>query len=146
IAPGFAARASEEGRTFLSKRGGGTRLGEKMFSDFITLRTDPFDPRLASSPWTNELAPSRAISWIDKGVVANHSYDRYWGSRSNKEPTPNPGSSLILDGGESSLDELIAGVDRGLLVTHFWYIRFVNQQTLQQTGLTRDGLFLIENG
>jgi len=146
IAPGFAARAAEEGRTFLSKRGGGTRLGEKMFPEFITLRTDPFDPRMASSPWTNELAPTRAVKWIDQGVVANHSYDRYWASRSGKQPTPGVGAALILDGGAASLDELIAGVERGLLVTHFWYIRFVNQQTLQQTGLTRDGLFLIGNG
>ena len=55
-------------------------------------------------------------------------------------------SSLILEGGNSSIDELIASVDRGLLITHFWYIRGVNPQTLQQTGLTRDGLFLIEKG
>jgi len=86
------------------------------------------------------------VKWIDQGVVANHSYDRYWASRSGKQPTPGVGAALILDGGAASLDELIAGVERGLLVTHFWYIRFVNQQTLQQTGLTRDGLFLIENG
>jgi predicted Zn-dependent protease len=51
-----------------------------------------------------------------------------------------------MEGGDATLEQLIAGVDRGLLVTHFWYIRFVNQQTLQHTGLTRDGLFLIENG
>ena len=52
----------------------------------------------------------------------------------------------LFDGGEASLDELIHGVGRGLLVTHFWYIRFVNLQTVQHTGLTRDGLFLIEDG
>jgi predicted Zn-dependent protease len=51
-----------------------------------------------------------------------------------------------MEGGDASLDQLIASVERGVLVTHFWYIRFVNQQTLQHTGLTRDGLFLIENG
>src|SRR6185436_9713450 len=57
----------------------------------------------------------------------------------------NPGS-LIMDGGDATLDQLIASVDRGLLITHFWYIRGVNPQTLQMTGLTRDGVFLIENG
>jgi len=51
-----------------------------------------------------------------------------------------------MEGGNATLDQLIASVDRGLLITHFWYIRYVNQQTLQQTGLTRDGVFLIENG
>ena len=55
-------------------------------------------------------------------------------------------ASLIMEGGDATLEQLIASVERGLLVTHFWYIRFVNQQTLQHTGLTRDGLFLIENG
>ena len=55
-------------------------------------------------------------------------------------------ASLVLEGGSRSLDELIASVERGLLVTRFWYIRMVNPQTVQLTGLTRDGLFLIENG
>ncbi len=142
----FSARGAEEGRSFLSKRGGGTRLGEKMFPEWINLRTDPFDPRLPSTPWTADLLPTRRMAWIDKGVVANLSVDRYWGSRTNRPPTPSPSSSLILDGAESSLDDLIRSVDRGLLVTHFWYIRFVNTQTQQYTGLTRDGLFLIEKG
>lgn len=142
---GFSARATEEGRTFLSKRGGGTLLGEKLFPEFVTLRSDPFDPRLPSVPWTGELLPTRAVSWIDKGTVANLSYDRYWAGKTQKQPTPQPGN-VILDGGAASLEELIADVKRGLLVTHFWYIRFVNPQTLQYTGLTRDGLFLIEDG
>ena len=164
ITPGFSARGTEEGRTFVSKRGGGSYLGEKVFPEFITLRSDPFDPRQPSSPWTGELLPNRAVTWIDKGVVANLSYDRYWASKTGKEPTPGEGgggrggggggggfgfgggSDLILDGGDATLDQLISSVEKGVLVTHFWYIRFVNQQTLQQTGLTRDGLFLIENG
>src|SRR6185437_10926843 len=58
---------------------------------------------------------------------------------------PFPGA-LVLDGSEASTEDLIRSVNRGLLVTHFWYIRFVNPQTLQHTGLTRDGVFLIENG
>ena len=155
----FSARNTEEGRTFLSKRGGGTLLGQKMFPEFVTLRTDPFDSRQPALPWTGDLEPTRSVAWIDKGVVANLSYDRYWASRTGKPSTPGGGgrgggggfgngggASLIMDGGDSSLDQLIASVDRGLLITHFWYIRPVNQQTLQQTGLTRDGVFLIENG
>ena len=152
----FSARATEEGRTFLSKRGGGNLLGEKVFPEFVTLRMDPFDPRQPSSPWTSDFLPTRALTWIDKGVIANLAYDRYWASKTGKPSTPGAGGfggrsaraggSLIMDGGDASLDELIATVERGLLVTHLWYIRPVNQQTLQQTGLTRDGLFLIENG
>jgi predicted Zn-dependent protease len=157
----FSARNTEEGRTFLSKRGGGTSLGEKAFPDFVTIRSDPFDPRQPSSPWTGDLLPTRAVTWVDKGVIANLAYDRYWATKTGKTPTPGAGGGgggggngggggggggLIMEGGEKSIEQLIASVDRGLLVTHFWYIRGVNQQTLQQTGLTRDGLFLIENG
>jgi predicted Zn-dependent protease len=141
----FGARATEEGRTFLSKKGGGTLLGEKMFPDFITLRSDPFDARYPGTPWSNDLLPNRPVTWIEKGAIKNLRYDRYWASRTGHEPTPDPGT-LILDGGDATLDDLIKGVERGLLVTHFWYIRFVNQQSVQHTGLTRDGLFLIEDG
>lgn len=158
IESGFSGRNTEEGRTFLSKRGGGTLLGEKMFPEYITLRSDPFDPRQPSSPWTGDLLPTKAITWIDKGVVANLAYDRYWATKTGKQPTPGAGGgrggggggggagSLQLDGAETTLESLIGGVERGLLITHFWYIRGVNPQTLQQTGLTRDGVFLIENG
>ena len=155
MAGAFWARQTEEGRTFLSKRGGGTLLGEKVFPEFITLRTDPFDGRQPALPWTSDLLPTRAISWVDKGVVANLAYDRYWAAKTGKPATPvsggrggggGGGGSLIMEGGSSSMDELIASVDRGLLITHFWYIRGVNPQTLQQTGLTRDGVFLIEKG
>lgn len=160
MAGAFSARNTEEGRTFLSKRGGGTLLGEKLFPDFVTLRSDPFDPRQPSSPWTGELLPTGGITWIEKGVVANLAYDRYWAAKTGKQATPGGagggrggggggfagGGSLILEGGSTPLDDLIASVERGLLITHFWYIRGVNPQTLQQTGLTRDGVFLIENG
>ncbi len=158
MAGAFSARDSEEGRTFLSKRGGGTLLGEKVFPEFVSLRTDPFDSRQPALPWTGDLLPTRAISWVEKGVIANLAYDRYWATKTGKLATPGAGGrggggfgfggagSLIMDGGKASMDELIASVDRGLLITHFWYIRGVNQQTLQQTGLTRDGLFLIEHG
>ena len=156
MAGAFSARATEEGRTFLSKRGGGNLLGEKVFPEFVTLRMDPFDPRQPSSPWTADFLPARAITWIDKGVIANLAYDRYWASKTGKQPTPGgagfggrgarAAGSIIMEGGDQSLQDLIATVERGLLVTHLWYIRPVNQQTLQQTGLTRDGLFLIENG
>ena len=160
MAGAFSARSTEEGQTFLSKRGGGSLLGEKLFPEFVTLRMDPFDGRQPSSPWTGDFLPTRAMTWIEKGVVANLAYDRYWASKTGKEATPGGGGgfgggrggggggagSLILDGSNDSLLDLIAGVERGLLVTHLWYIRGVNPQTLQQTGLTRDGLFLIENG
>jgi predicted Zn-dependent protease len=142
---GFNARTAEEGRSFLSKKGGGTRLDEKMFPDWVTLRSDPFDPRYPTSLWGAGGLPSDRMTWIDKGVVKNLWYDRYWAMKTNKSATPAP-NQLILDGTKDSLEDLIASVDTGLLVTRFWYIRSVNPQTAQVTGLTRDGLFLIEKG
>lgn len=139
------ARAAEEGRSFLSKKGGGTQAGDKLFPEFITLRSDPFHKLYPGLPWGAGALPAKPIAWIENGVVKNLFYDRYWAMKSGKEPTPSP-ANLILDGGTKGLEEMIASVDRGLLVTRFWYIRMVNGQTVQLTGLTRDGLFLIEEG
>src|SRR5665213_759045 len=86
MAAAFSARSTEEGRTFLSKRGGGTLLGEKVFPEFITLRADPFDGRQPSSPWSGDLLPNDKITWVDKGVIANLAYDRYWASKTGKNP------------------------------------------------------------
>jgi predicted Zn-dependent protease len=146
----FGARDAEQGQSFLSKPGQdpnatATFLGEKMFPEIITLRSDPFHPKLASTPWGPSLLPNEKISWIEKGVVSNLFYDRFWASKAGKKPTPFP-ANLVLEGQSNSLDDLIASVDRGLLVTRLWYIRVVQPKTWQLTGLTRDGVFLIENG
>ena len=145
MALGFNARAAEEGRSFLSKKGGGTLLGEKLFPESVTLVSDPFDRRIYGMPWGPGGELNARITWIEKGVVRNLAYDRYWAAKSGRQATPPP-ASLILEGSSATRDDLIRSVERGLLVTRFWYIRPVNQQTLQQTGLTRDGLFLIEGG
>jgi predicted Zn-dependent protease len=142
----FDARDADEGRSLLTRKGSGTRLGEKMFSEKITMRSDPFDARNPGMPWNSGELPARKMTWIDKGVVANLGYGRYWAKKKNAEPTPYPGSDLIFEGEEYSLDDLITSTDRGLLVTRFWYIRDVNPQTGELTGLTRDGLFMVEKG
>lgn len=148
------ARAADEGRSVFSKQGGGSRVGEKVAHESVTLRTDPFDARLPGAPWSvrggfgegaTDGLPNRRIAWIEKGVLKTLYADRYWAGKTGVEATPFPGS-LVLDGGKESLAALIAGTERGLLVTRFWYIRTVNPQTWQLTGLTRDGLFLIEKG
>ena len=82
---------------------------------------------------------------VEKGVVKNLVYDRYWAQKNQKKPTPFP-ANLLMDGSTASLADLIASTERGLLVTRFWYIRFLQPQTLQLTGLTRDGVFYIEKG
>jgi len=146
----FGARDAEQGQSFLSKPGKdeksvATFLGEKMFPEIITLRSDPFHPKLASTPWGPSLLPNEKISWIEKGVVSNLFYDRFWAEKAGKKPTPFP-ANLVLDGQDNTLNDLIASVDRGLIVTRLWYIRVVQPKTWQLTGLTRDGVFLIEKG
>lgn len=139
------ARQADEGQSVFSRKGGGTVVGEKFFPDFITLRTDPLDSRYPGQIWSQGNLPNRAVTWIEKGVIRNLAYDRYWALKAGKEPTPSP-TALVLEGDSGTTEDLIKTTSRGLLVTRFWYIRSVNPQTLQLTGLTRDGLFLIEDG
>ncbi|MBC8145862.1 MAG: TldD/PmbA family protein, partial [bacterium] len=79
------------------------------------------------------------------GVQRNLFVSRYWAQEKSLEPVPT-GTNIIMKGGSATLDELIASTEYGLLVTSFWYIREVDPQTILHTGLTRDGLFLIEGG
>ncbi len=141
----LSLHAADEGRSFLAWPGGGNRVGEMVFAEGVTLRSDPSDPRIPSSSWAGGGLPSRKVNWVEKGVVKTLAVDRYWARKTGRDPVPPP-SNLILEGGSGSLDDLIAGTDKALLVTRFWYIRMVNPQDLVLTGLTRDGVWLVENG
>ena len=141
----MSARSADEGRSYFSKPGGGNRIGEKLFADSVTLRTDPFDARLPAAPWSSERLPAAATTWIERGVVKALPVGRYWAQKTGQAPRPAAGN-LVMQGGQGSVDQLIAGTERGLLVTRFWYIRSVNPQTIQLTGLTRDGVWLVEKG
>lgn len=141
----FGARRADEGRSFMTKAGGGTKLGEKLFPDSITLRSDPYDPALAGQPFDGDGLPLAATTWIDRGTITALRYDRYWAKKQGTKPT-GYSNSWILEGGKATRDELIKGVKRGVLITRFWYIRDLDPQTILLTGLTRDGTFLIENG
>jgi predicted Zn-dependent protease len=165
FAGALSARNVEEGRSYFSKKGGGSMLGEKVFHESVTLKSDPTDPRRPGTPWGgggfgggggggggggfggggDPGLASAPITWIENGVLKNLAYDRYWAKKNNREPTPGLGNT-VLEGGKETLESLIAATDKGLLITHFWYIRVVNPQTMQLTGLTRDGVWLIENG
>ena len=145
---GFGARGAEQGQSFLSKKGGKpgeTLLGEKLFPEHITLRSDPFNAKFAALPWGPSLLPNEKIAWIDRGVIRNLYYDRFWAEKAGKQPTPAPGN-LVLEGQDHTLADLIKAADKAILVTRLWYIRLLQPQTLQVTGLTRDGVFLVENG
>jgi predicted Zn-dependent protease len=141
------ARAADEGRSFFSKRGGGNRIGEKIVDERVTLSSDPRDGDLLTSPFTGEGLPVERTVWIENGVLKGLAYDRFWAERQGVKPAPFAGGfRLGSAGAAATLDELIKTVDRGLLVTRFWYIRPVDQRTLLFTGITRDGVFLIERG
>ncbi len=141
----FGARQADEGRSFLSKKGGGNLLGEKLFGDEVNIYTDPNYPNAPGAPFDGAGLPARRMDFIKGGVVKNLNYNRYWAKKQGKEPTPFP-TNLIIEGGKTSIDEMIASTERGILVTRLWYIRLVDPQSVLYTGLTRDGTFLIEKG
>jgi predicted Zn-dependent protease len=159
LAGAFNARGADEGRGAFSKRGGGNKIGEKVADERVTLYSDPADPDLLAQPFDGEGFPLTRRVWIDKGILKNLSYTRFWAQKQGVEPTGGGGGGgggggfggglpggLKMVGGTKSTEELIAGTQRGILVTHFFYIRSLDPRTVLLTGLTRDGTFLIENG
>jgi len=146
LAGALNARNADEGRSAFSKPGGGTRIDEKVADDRVTLYSDPADAGLLGQPFDPDGLPLRRMVWIEKGILKNLAYSRFWAQKQGKEATGFPFGGLALVGGTGSTDELIAGCARGILVTHFFYIRALDPRTVLQTGLTRDGAFLIEDG
>jgi predicted Zn-dependent protease len=154
------ARDADEGRTVFSKAGGGTRIGEQLASIPVTLRSDPAEPGLECSPFMLATSsyggiisvfatcpPIERVDWIRSGALADLIRTRAWAEKTGATPRPWV-DNLVLDApaGGRSLPEMIAGTERGLLATSLWYIREVDPQTLLLTGLTRDGMYLVEGG
>lgn len=155
------ARQADEGRSFMTKPGGGTRLGEKMMDERVHIYSDPLDPVAPTTPWSGDLRPRKRVDWIKGGAVSTLAYSRFWGRKHKQEnegapgidfgirppsmssPTP-PG--VLMAGTNTPLEELIKGVKRGILVTRLWYLNEMDPQTLLYTGLTRDGTFYVEDG
>ena len=148
LAGALNARSADEGRSAFSKPGGGNRLGEKVADARVTLYSDPGDPALLGRPFDEEGLPVGRIVWIEKGILRNLAYSRFWAQKQGVRPTgaETLAGGLMLAGGSRTTEELIAGCERGILVTHFFYIRALDRRTVLQTGLTRDGTFLIEKG
>jgi predicted Zn-dependent protease len=139
------ARSADEGRSAFSKPGGGTKIGDKVVDERVTLFSDPADPQLLSNTFDGQGLPARRQVWIENGVLEKLVYSRFWAQKKNQ--TPDAGTNAVkLAGGTQSTDELIASTPRGILVTRLWYLRQVDPRTVLYTGLTRDGTFLIENG
>jgi predicted Zn-dependent protease len=142
----FDARPADEGRSFLSKKGGGNRMGEKLFDEQVNVWADPWDKDIPVLPWDNQTLLARErMDIIKHGKVASMNYSPFWGKKMNQRAVGAPGN-IIMSGGSKSTEELIASTKKGILVTRTWYIRMVDPQTVLLTGLTRDGTFYIENG
>jgi predicted Zn-dependent protease len=141
----FDARQADEGRSFFSKRGGGNRLGAKLFDERVTIVSDPAEKNAETSPFTNAGQPIEREVWVEKGVLKALSYSRFWAMKQGVPARAN-GPNFIMSGGDASFEDLIRSVKRGVLVTRFWYIRPLNPRIISFTGLTRDGTFLIQNG
>jgi len=134
------------GRPFVN--GDGTpKIGQKLFSDSFTMKSDIGNPILRQTPIMADGSPAKPVTWIEKGVLKNLYYDAATAQRQKvAASTATPTMSLVVDGTTQSIDDMVKTTKRGLLVTFFWYLRPVDTLTLLNTGMTRDGLFLIENG
>jgi predicted Zn-dependent protease len=154
-----SARDAEEGQNAYAAPGGGTKIGSRMSDLPLRLFSDPSYPNLESLPFVDFASaedgtsftfdaglPIAPVDWMTGGVWNELIRNRAWGAKTGRPATP-PADNLILDaGGTAPLSEMIAGTERGLLLTCLWYIREVDPERLLLTGLTRDGVYLIENG
>jgi predicted Zn-dependent protease len=145
LAFAFDARSADEGRSAFSKQGGGTKIGEKIVDERVTLFSDPADPQLLSNTFDGQGLPAHRVAWIENGVLKRLTYGRFWAQKKGQQPDAGT-NAVKLAGGTQSTEDLIASTPRGVLVTRLFYLRQVDPRTVLYTGLTRDGTFLIENG
>ena len=141
----FGARQADEGRSVFAAPEGKTRLGERIFDPRINVYADPAHPLVPSSPIGPGGYPASKADFVREGVLKNLSYSRFWADKHEASPGPYF-SNIVIDGSDTPLTKLIASTERGVLVTRLWYIRMVDAQQALFTGLTRDGLFWIEDG
>jgi predicted Zn-dependent protease len=143
----FDARSIDEGRSPYSGPGGKSKLGEQIFDERINFYSDPWHPELPGSTSAQDGIPAERIYFVRIGVLENLQYSRYWAKEKAKSPTPGPVNAILESAAKPvTLEEMIASMDRGLLVSRFWYIRGVDPRTELMTGLTRDGVWWIEKG
>jgi predicted Zn-dependent protease len=139
------ARSSDEGRSPFVKPEGGNKIGEKIMDSRVTILSDPADAQLAGQPFDGAGLPLGRQVWVENGVLKQLFYTRFWAKKKDKTPTGFPTTVKML-GGATSTEQMIASTPRGLLITRLWYLREVDPRTVLYTGLTRDGVFLIEDG
>lgn len=141
------ARTADEGRSAFSGKDGKTRVGETMFNERLNLYSDPMHPDTPVAPATDEGIPAERLSLIKGGVLENLEYSRFWARERKREPTPGP-VNYILESSRppTSLEDMLRTMKRGLLISRFWYVRQIDPRAIMLTGLTRDGLWWVEDG
>ena len=147
LANSFDARTADEGRSAFSAKDGKTRIGETLFNQRISLYSDPKHADLPAAPSTDEGVPASRLTLISRGVLENLEYSRFWAREQKREPTPGP-VNYIMESTDPpvAVEDMIKTMKRGLLISRFWYVRLVDPRTIVLTGLTRDGLWWVENG
>src|SRR5512139_938598 len=154
-----SAREAHEGQSVFSRPGGGTRIGERLTSRPVQLFSDPSYKGLQAAPFLTASSsdnissvfdnglPLSRTDWVEDGTLQALLQTRHSAAMTGQPVTPGIDNLVLeVDGAEGSLDALVGDTERGLLVTCLWYIRVVDPQTLLLTGLTRDGVYLVENG
>ena len=143
----FDARMADEGRSAFSLKGGKTRVGEALFDKRLSIYSDPMHAELPAIPATAEGVPATRLPLVTDGVLEQLDYSRFWAERQKRAPSPGPVNFIVEGRGTAAtIEQMVAGMERGLLVSRFWYVRLVDPRTLALTGLTRDGLWWIEKG
>jgi predicted Zn-dependent protease len=143
----FDARTADEGRSPFSGKDGKTRVGETLFNERLALYSDPMHAELPAVPATDEGLPAARLSLVKAGVLENLEYSRFWAQEKKRTPTPGP-VNYILESTQPpvAMADMVKGMARGLIISRFWYVRLVDPRTIVLTGLTRDGLWWVENG
>ena len=144
------ARAADEGRSFMSLSDDsgkpmGNKVGEQLFNPIVRVQRNAAHPLLQGGRFFGDGLSNENLDIIKDGIPQTLAYSRYWAKEQDKEPT---GSMypLVMTGSDKTVADLIASTERGIFVSRAWYVRYVNPRTLEVTGMTRDGTFLIENG
>jgi PmbA protein len=148
---GFGAKTFTQGRSFMAGK-----IGEKITGDNITIVEDPYDPVMNGMPFDYEGVLKKRVPLIENGIAKGVVFNSYYAKKAGVESTghalppnnafgPYP-KNMVMSPGNSNLEEMISSTEKGILITHFWYINYMNPMKTMVTGTTRDGTFLIEEG
>ncbi|MGF1590312.1 MAG: TldD/PmbA family protein [Pleurocapsa sp.] len=144
------ARAADEGRSFMSRSDDsgkpiGNKVGEQLFNPIVQVQRNAAHPLLQGGRFFGDGLSNEKLNIIQDGIPKTLAYSRYWAREQDKKPT-GAMYPIVMTGSNNTVADLIASTERGILVSRAWYVRYVNPRTLEVTGMTRDGTFLIENG